>query len=99
MSEDKKVDTDLVRRIAGLARIAVAEEKLPQLAAEISVILGFIEQLSEVDVEGVAPLTSAVDMDLRQRTDEVTDGGYPQDILANAPTRDEDYFAVPKVIE
>ena len=94
------VDEKLVRRVATLARIAVAEEDVPRLAIELSAILGFVEQLSEVDTQGVAPLTSATgDTALRTREDVITDGGYPQEVLANAPVRDDDYFAVPKVIE
>ena len=93
------VDETMVRRIANLARIGVEDAELPALAKELSAILGFVEQLSEVDTEQVKPLTSAVDTTMRLRADEVTDGGYPQDVLANAPDKDDDYFAVPKVVE
>lgn len=93
------VDENMVRRIANLARIGVDDAELPGLAKELSAILGFVEQLSEVDTEAVQPLTSAVATTMRLRVDEVTDGGYPQDVLANAPDKDDDYFAVPKVVE
>ena len=89
----------MVRRIAGLARIQVDDEKLPALASELSAILGFVEQLSEVDTTDVKPYTSPVDNQIKARADAVTDGGYPEDILANAPEKDDGYFAVPKVVE
>ena len=89
----------MVRRIAGLARIQVDDEKLPALASELSAILGFVEQLSEVDTTDVKPYTSPVDTQIKARADAVTDGGYPEDILANAPEKDDGYFAVPKVVE
>ncbi len=93
------VDENMVRRIAGLARIQVDDEKLPALASELSAILGFVEQLSEVDTTDVKPYTSPVEMHIKARADAVTDGGYPEDILANAPEKDDGYFAVPKVVE
>ena len=93
------VDENMVRRIAGLARIQVDDDKLPALAKELSAILGFVEQLSEVDTENVKPYTSPVEMQIKARADAVTDGGYPEDILANAPEKDHGYFAVPKVVE
>lgn len=93
------VDENMVRRIAGLARIQVDDEKLPALASELSAILGFVEQLSEVDTTDVKPYTSPVEMQIKARADAVTDGGYPEDILANAPEKDDGYFAVPKVVE
>ena len=89
----------MVRRIAGLARIQVDDEKLPALANELSAILGFVEQLSEVDTTDVKPYTSPIEMQIKARVDVVTDGGYPEDILANAPEKDDGYFAVPKVVE
>ncbi len=89
----------MVRRIARLARIQVDDEKLPTLAGELSTILGFVEQLSEVDTTDVKPYTSPVEMQIKARADAVTDGGYPENILANAPEKDDGYFAVPKVIE
>lgn len=93
------VDETMVRRIATLARIGVGDEQLPGLAKELSSILDFVEQLNELDTQGVMPLTSAVEATMRMREDVVTDGGYPDAILANAPERDDDYFAVPKVVE
>lgn len=93
------VDEKMVRRIATLARIGVDDAQLPALAKELSAILDFVEQLNELDTQGVRPLTSAVDNVMTGRQDAVNDGGYPQDVLANAPERDDDYFAVPKVVE
>jgi len=93
------LDEATVARIARLARIAVPEEELAPLAGELSHILEWIEQLNEVDTEGVAPMTSVVAMRLVWREDRVTDGGRPGDILANAPERQDGYFVVPKVVE
>ena len=93
------VDENMVRRIANLARIGVTDDDVPGLAKELSAILGFVEQLSELDTAGVKPLTSAVEDKIRGRGDGVTDGGYAQDVLANAPEKDDEYFAVPKVVE
>jgi aspartyl-tRNA(Asn)/glutamyl-tRNA(Gln) amidotransferase subunit C len=93
------LDEATVARIARLARIAVREEELAPLATELSHILQWIEQLNEVDTDGVPPMTSVAAMKLAWREDEVTDGGRPQDILANAPERQDGYFVVPKVIE
>jgi len=93
------VDTETVRRVAKLARIAVAEEELDPLAGELNTILHWVEQLSEVDVDGVEPMTSVTPMALKQRDDEVSDGGRRPDILANAPDTREGFFAVPKVVE
>ncbi len=93
------VDEKMVRRIANLARIGVTDDELPALAKELSAILGFVEQLSEVDTDGVKPLTSAVENKIRGREDVVSDGGYAQDVLANAPEKDDEYFSVPKVVE
>jgi aspartyl-tRNA(Asn)/glutamyl-tRNA(Gln) amidotransferase subunit C len=93
------VDADTVRRIAHLARIAVAEEEVEHLQGELNAILAFVEQLSEVNVEGVAPMTSVTPMQMKKRPDAVTDGGDAESILANAPARVGDYFAVPKVVE
>ena len=89
----------MVRRIASLARIQVDDEKLPALARELSAILGFVEQLSEVDTADVKPYTSPIEMQIKTRADAVTDGGISEDILANAPEKDDGYFAVPKVVE
>ena len=93
------VDADTVRRIAHLARIAVAEDEVEHLKGELNAILAFVEQLSEVNVEGVEPMTSVTPMAMKQRKDEVTDGGIPDDIVRNAPATEEHYFLVPKVVE
>jgi len=93
------IDKDTARRVAHLARIRVDEGALDALAGELSHILGFMEQLNEVDVDGVEPMTSVTPMALPRRADEVTDGGYPDRILANAPDAREGFFAVPKVVE
>ena len=93
------IDKDTARRVAHLARIAVPEEDLDALAGELSGILGFMEQLNEVDVDGVEPMTSVTPMALTQRADDVTDGDIQDKILANAPDAREGFFAVPKVVE
>ncbi|HEY6432969.1 MAG TPA: Asp-tRNA(Asn)/Glu-tRNA(Gln) amidotransferase subunit GatC [Acetobacteraceae bacterium] len=93
------LDPATVRRIAMLARLRVDEAQLTQVQAELNSILGWIEQLNEVDVEGVEPLTGAARMALKLREDVVTDGGYPEKVLANAPERIGDFYAVPKVVE
>ncbi|MEI4486910.1 Asp-tRNA(Asn)/Glu-tRNA(Gln) amidotransferase subunit GatC [Frigidibacter sp. MR17.14] len=93
------IDIDTARRVAQLARIAVKEEQLPVLAEQLSGILGFMEQLNEVDVEGIEPMTSVTPMRLKRRVDAVTDGNMPEKILANAPDAREGFFAVPKVVE
>ncbi len=93
------LDPATVRRIAALARIRVDETEIATLQAELNGILGWIEQLNAVDVEGVEPLTGGAQMALRMREDAVTDGGYPESILGNAPERAGDFFAVPKVVE
>jgi aspartyl-tRNA(Asn)/glutamyl-tRNA(Gln) amidotransferase subunit C len=93
------VDKDTVRRVAHLARIAVAEEELEPLAGELNSILGWVEQLNEVDVEGVEPMTSVTPMALKRREDVVTDGDRQGDVLLNAPDQREGFYAVPKVVE
>ena len=93
------LDPATVRRIAQLARIRVADDELPRLQAELNGILGWIEQLNEVNVDGVEPIAGATRMALKMREDLVTDGGYADDVLANAPERIGDYFTVPKVVE
>jgi aspartyl-tRNA(Asn)/glutamyl-tRNA(Gln) amidotransferase subunit C len=93
------LDTATVRRIATLARIRVEDDQLEPLAQELNGILGWIEQLNEVNVDGVEPLTGGARMAMKMRDDVVTDGGYPEKILANAPDRNGSFFAVPKVVE
>ena len=93
------IDIDTARKVAHLARIRVAETVLPKLADQLSGILTFMEQLNEVDVEGIEPMTSVTPMRLKRRVDEVTDGGYQEKILKNAPDAREGFFAVPKVVE
>ena len=93
------IDKTTVLRIAKLARIEVADAVTDGLAKELNAILAWVEQLSEVDTEGVAPMTSVADMDLRRRDDVAAEGAGPDRILANAPERHDDFFAVPKVIE
>ncbi len=93
------VDLATVKRVAHLARIAVPEADLPKLQSELNAILGFVEQLNEVDVAGVEPMTSVTPMAMKQREDVVTDGGIADMIVANAPASDDNYFMVPKVIE
>ena len=93
------VDQDTVRRIARLARIAVADEDVPHLQGELNAILRFVEQLNEVDVSDVEPMTSVTPMAMKKRPDEVTDGGYPNEIVRNAPATEDHYFLVPKVVE
>ncbi len=93
------VDAETVRRVAHLARIAVADEEVAHLQGELNAILAFVEQLVEVDVEGVEPMTSVTPMAMKTRKDEVTDGGIAEAILANAPAREDYFFLVPKVVE
>jgi len=93
------IDIKTARKVAHLARIEVAEDALPPLADALSNILAFMEQLNEVDIEGVEPMSSVTPMALKRRVDEVTDGGYQEKILANAPDTREGFFAVPKVVE
>jgi len=94
-----QIDIETARRVAKLARIRVPEENLPRLAGQLSGILSFMEQLNEVDVSGVEPMTSVTPMRLKRRTDGVTDGNIQSRILANAPDAREGFFAVPKVVE
>ncbi|MBY6243477.1 Asp-tRNA(Asn)/Glu-tRNA(Gln) amidotransferase subunit GatC [Methylosinus sp. Sm6] len=93
------VDQATVRRIAHLARIAVEDDEVERLGGELNAILAFVEELSSVDVEGVEPLTSVLPMQMKKRQDVVTDGGFADDVLANAPEREDHYFVVPKVVE
>ncbi|MDJ0629948.1 MAG: Asp-tRNA(Asn)/Glu-tRNA(Gln) amidotransferase subunit GatC [Rhodobacter sp.] len=93
------IDIDTARRVAKLARIQVEDDALPALASEFNTILGFIEQLNEVDIEGVEPMTSVTPMRLKRREDAVTDGNMQEKVLSNAPDAREGFFAVPKVVE
>jgi aspartyl-tRNA(Asn)/glutamyl-tRNA(Gln) amidotransferase subunit C len=93
------VSTEQVRHIAKLARIAMSDEEIERLAPELNNILGWVEQLGEVNTEGVEPLTAVIDQKLRLRDDVVTDGNIRDEILANAPEAQHGFFAVPKVIE
>lgn len=93
------IDVETAAKVAKLARIQVAEEKLPELAQEFSNILGFIEQLNEVNVDGVEPMTSVTPQRLKRRMDEVSDGDQQSKVLKNAPDAREGFFAVPKVVE
>jgi len=93
------VDAATVRRIAHLARIAVAENEVEHLKGELNAILAFVEQLQEVNVEGVAPMTSVTPMAMKKRADAVTDGDIADDIVRNAPASEDHFFLVPKVVE
>jgi len=93
------VDIDKVRHIAKLARIAMSEEELGRLVPELNNILGWIEQLAEVDTDGVEPLTAVIEQKMRLRDDVVNDGDDPKRVLANAPASDDGFFLVPKVVE
>ena len=93
------VDLATVKRVARLARIAVSEEEANRMTGELNGILGFVEQLSEVDVEGVEPMTSVTPMEMKKRADVVTDGEIPDKVLANAPATEDHFFLVPKVVE
>ncbi len=93
------VDQETVRRIARLARIAVSDDDVPHLQGELNAILAFVEQLGEVDVTGVEPMTSVTPMAMKMREDGITDGDRPADIVANAPASEDGFFLVPKVVE
>lgn len=93
------VDAATVKRIGSLARIRIEESEVGTYQEELNAILGFVEQLDEVDVAGVEPMTSVTPMRLRRREDRVTDGGYPEKIVANAPLSEDNFFMVPKVVE
>ena len=93
------VDLQTVKRVAHLARIAVSEEDAERMTGELNAILGFVEQLNEVDVSGVEPMTSVTPMQMKKRPDVVTDGDKVEAVLANAPAREGDFFVVPKVVE
>jgi aspartyl-tRNA(Asn)/glutamyl-tRNA(Gln) amidotransferase subunit C len=93
------VDAATVRRIAHLARIAVTDAEVPHLQGELNAILAFVEQLSEVNVEGVEPMTSVTPMAMKKRADIVNDGDIADAVVANAPVREDHFFVVPKVVE
>lgn len=93
------VDQKTVRRIARLARIAVTEDEVSHLQGEINAILTFVEQLEEVDVDGIEPMTSVIPMAMKKRQDVVNDGGIADRIVANAPMTEDHFFMVPKVVE
>ena len=93
------VTKDDVRKVARLSRIAVSEQHVEELVGELNGILSWIDQLNEVDIEGVEPMTSVTPMRLKRRDDVVTDGGMPDKVLSNAPDAREGFFAVPKVVE
>lgn len=93
------IDQATVRKVANLARIRVTDEQVANLEGELNLILKFVDQLSEVNTDGVAPLTSAVEMTQPLRADVINDGGYADQIVKNAPATDDGFFLVPKVIE
>jgi aspartyl-tRNA(Asn)/glutamyl-tRNA(Gln) amidotransferase subunit C len=93
------VDAATVKRIGRLARIRIEENEVAGYQSELNAILGFVEQLAEVDVSGVEPMTSVTPMTLRRRDDVVSDGGYPDKVVSNAPLSEDNFFMVPKVIE
>ena len=93
------VDAATVRRIARLARIAVAEDEVDHLKGELNAMLAFVDELREVDIAGVEPMTSVTPMALKQRPDQVTDGKMADDVMKNAPAREDHFFLVPKVVE
>ncbi|KAB2748289.1 Asp-tRNA(Asn)/Glu-tRNA(Gln) amidotransferase subunit GatC [Brucella anthropi] len=93
------VDISTVKRVAHLARIAVNDDDAERMTGELNAILGFVEQLNEVNVDGVEPMTSVTPMDMRMRQDKVTDGGIAAAVVANAPVTEDNFFVVPKVVE
>ena len=93
------VDKDTVRRIARLARLALEEERVAPMVEELNGILAWVEQLKEVDVSGIAPMTSVVEQRLKMRDDVVTDGGNADALMVNAPGGEDHFFVVPKVVE
>jgi len=93
------VDLATVKRVARLARIAVTEDDAERMTGELNTILGFVEQLGEVDVSGVEPMTSVIPMEMKKRQDVVSDGSIADKVVANAPATTENFFLVPKVVE
>lgn len=93
------IDKATVVKVARLARIAVSDDEAEALRGELNTILGFVEQLNEVDVDGIEPMTAVVHVPMKERDDVVTEGGQAEKVLANAPLREGPFFAVPKVVE
>ena len=93
------VDKDTVKRVAHLARIAVSDAEAEKLQDDLNTILGFVEQLNEVDVTGIEPMTAVLPMTMKMREDQVTDGAKADAVIANAPAREQHFFVVPKVVE
>jgi len=93
------VDEETVKRIARLARLALDDAQAVSMKDELNALIAWVEQLQEVDIEGVPPMTSVVAQKLKMRSDEVTDGGYPDDLMKNAPMSEDHFFVVPKVVE
>ena len=93
------VDAATVKRIGRLARIRIEDHEVESYQGEINAILGFVEQLAEINVDGIEPMTSVTPMTLRRRDDAITDGGYAEQIVANAQLAEDNFFMVPKVIE
>jgi aspartyl-tRNA(Asn)/glutamyl-tRNA(Gln) amidotransferase subunit C len=93
------VDAKTVKRVAHLARIALSEADVPKMQDELNAMLGFVEQLNEVNVDGVEPMTSVMPMVMKKRIDAVTDGEIAAQVVRNAPAAEDDYFMVPKVVE
>ncbi|WP_102866678.1 Asp-tRNA(Asn)/Glu-tRNA(Gln) amidotransferase subunit GatC [Pseudovibrio exalbescens] len=93
------VDLNTVKRVAGLARIKVNDEQAEKMTGELNAILGFVEQLDEVNIDGVEPMTSVVEQKMKMREDGQTDGGYADKIVKNAPVSEDNFFMVPKVVE
>ena len=95
----QKMDQKTIERVADLARLDLSNDQKQNLGGQLENILGFVEQLSEVDTENVEPLASVVDVSLTLRKDEVTDGGKKDDVLANSPEENEDFYVVTKIVE
>ncbi len=93
------VDLSTVKRVARLARIKVDDEQAEKMTGELNAILGFVEQLDEVNIEGVEPMTSVVETSMKKRADGQTDGGYADKVVSNAPVSEDNFFMVPKVVE
>lgn len=93
------VDTNTVKRVARLARIKVSDDDALRMTGELNAILGFVEQLDEVDVANIEPMTSVVEQTMKKRVDGVTDGGYASDVTDNSPMSEDNFFMVPKVVE